>query len=445
MPTPGQPILDPSGRPCLATTGRPIVADAGGSASCACGVCPSYLRADYCSPGDCSLVTYVYFCSTWIAGCCNANGCPGSPARPVQVGDVVEYEGRCFRVNSLATYAIEDIPAGSIILTGSVAEGSRVCMGPPWFACSDCPEINGYINCNLICACGGSQGGGGLPPGGIYISCADMRWFFLHCQFCPIFRVDWPIGSGKWFCVKPNFDIPTQPSLPPGAVEIGAQCGYLTCCDCCSDSVGPGQPQPTCCSCGALGPSPCVSTTYTYGQPTVVTPYGCCWKNAGWAAHGSGLRSDYYAGFPTYPFRTIELSVFGQVATYTEKTYDYSGSGGVLTTNSYDLPVTSSPCGFFPGAEPMTNSFGGGDPGTSRGRMTTQCDLIKWDYVNDNWPTGGVKVVSRGTISIVPTVVEPCNANPCQSFGLGESGSGCSDCFTLALGVSVEDMEGLVP
>lgn len=438
MANPGQPILDASGKPCLTPTGKPIVADAGGSASCTCGVCPSYYRADYCSPGDCSLVTYVYFCSTWQAGCCHSGGCGGTTTRAIQIGDVVQYGGRCFRVNSLTLYTPGSLPTGAIVLTGSVSEGSSVCMGPPWFACSDCREINGYVNCDISCACIGSQGGGGLPPGGIYISCAELRRVLRDCPYCPIWPVEWPVGSGKWFCVMPNYDAPTQPFLPDGAVEV-AGCGASTCCECCSvwsSAIG----NPTCCSCNALGPTGCRSTTYRAGLSPTVTPYGCCWKYGTWRASGGGFREDYYAGFPTYPFRTITAEASGQEVVTTYREYD-TVTGALLNTYSYTDPVSVSACGFTPQSDIMTNSFPGGGTGNS-GTMIVQCDLLKWDYVNNNWPTGGVKTISRGSI-VITGDPGACNGNPCQSLAFGESGTGCADCVTLSLGVSVEDLEAL--
>lgn len=442
MPNPGQPILDTTGRPCLTTTGTPIVADAGGSASCACGACSTYYKADYCSPGECVLVTSVYFCTTTRAECCNAGGCPGAPNRTAQIGDVAFVNGRCFRVNSLTVYAREDLPDGARILTFGPQSNESLCLGPPYFACSDCPEINGYVACNLACACGGTQGGGGLPPGGIYISCAELRWFYQNCLFCPIFKVEWPVGSGHYFCVMPDFNVPTQPSLPPGAVEVGG-CGYYDCCQCCSGDTDPSLPQYACCSCDSNGPTGCRSTTYTLGSPPTVIPYGCCWKKNSWTSAGGGLRSDYFAAFPNNPFRTIEMSVSGNVATYLIKTFDPS-TGALLLTQTEFEPLTSDPCGFFPTAERMTNSFPQAVAAGNHGRKTTQCDLLKWNYVNDNTPTGGQKTVSRGAVSIVPTDVGSCNANPCQSFSFGSGDNGCANCFTLALGVSVEDLEDIV-
>lgn len=441
MPNPGQPILDANGKACLTPTGRPIVADAGGSASCACGVCPSYYKADYCSPGDCALGSSVYFCATTLAQCCNANGCPGIPHRTAQIGDVAyTHDGRCYRVNSLTTYLRADLPAGAVILDFSVGVGDVICFGPPWFACSSCPEIDGYVNCDISCACIGSQGGGGLPPGGIYISCAELRAVLRDCPYCPIWPVEWPVGSGKWFCVMPNFNAPTQPYLPDGAIEVGG-CGSSTCCECCS-SWSNVNGSPSCCSCNALGPTGCRSTTYRFGLSPTVTPYGCCWKYGSWHASGGGLRSDYYAGFPTYPFRTITAEASGHEVVTTYREYD-TVTGALLNTYSYTDPVSplNGECGFEPQSEIMTNSFGGGGTG-SHGTMIVQCDLLKWDYVNNNWDTGGVKTISKGSIVIIG---EPgaCNGNPCQSLAFGETGTGCSNCITLALGVSVEDLENL--
>lgn len=432
MPLPGQAIVDSSGRPCVTGTGQAIVADAGGSASCACGACTTYYKASFCSPGDCNLPSDIYVCVTVLATCCRINGCGSQSDRPIAIGDIVQHDGRCFRVNSLTTYTTEQLPVGAVIY-GLATSGEGVCLGPPYFACSQCPEISGFVACNLLCGCVGSQGGGPLPPGGIYISCADLIQCLNTCQFCPVFQVEY---LGKTFCVMPNYAIPTQPVLPPGAYVVSCDCSLTSCCKCCANVTG----QPTCCSCDAN--SGCLSThsTQATGQELRIhaTPYGCCWACCGWSAVGSGTMSRWFAPpADTHPFEIRELTISGQSATVITTFYDWTT--GLPTGTSTDVqPVSLSPCGFFPGCEALTNDFGGG--AVRSGYLESKCDGSSWHYRGDNTGTGGNRWESKGSIAIVGTSAGTCNPNPCQARPIGEGGGGCSGCVSLALSVSVEDL-----
>lgn len=438
MPLPGQAIVDSTGRPCVTTTGQPIVADAGGASSCVCGACTTYYKASFCSPGDCNLPSDIYVCTNVLATCCRVNGCGSQGERPIAVGDVIQHDGKCYRVNSLTTYPTEELPVGAVIY-GLAASGEGVCFGPPYFSCSQCQEISGFVNCNTLCACIGGVGGGGLPPGGIYISCADLIQCLQTCDYCPVFRVQWPPENPVTFCVMPNYNAPTQPVLPSGAYLVSCNCELTSCCTCCGKAVV--LPEPSCCSCDALAATNRCMSTYSVqstGQDLRVrtTPYGCCWGRSGWEASGQGkLRLWFAPPFDTYPFEIRTLSVSGQVATVVTQFYDYST--GVETGSTTDSQPAAGNCGFFPGCEALLNLFSSG--ATRSGHVTSQCDLISWNYRGDNTASGGQRWESQGSISVTGPASN-CNPVPCQARPIGEAG-GCSGCGTIVVdGVSVEDL-----